>query len=236
MLDEELGDVVKNLRALGADDADVEAKRAEDRLPRSVRDTLSAFANTRGGMLILGLDEMSGFRASGVRNAAKMVADLGAVCAGEMDPPLRPLIRTHRFEGVDVIVAEVPALDRTRRPCFARGADSRQATAELGDLVARGLVVQTGSRRWARYELVSSSALGAAPGARADRRREVLEALGAAELTRAEIAERLGMSGKTVARWLRILRNEGTVDVVGESIRSPKVRYRRTGKAMLGDE
>lgn len=70
---------------------------------------------------------------------------------------------------------------------------------------------------------------------RADRRSEVLKALGTRELTRAEIAEQLGMSGKTVARWLRVLRKEGAVDLIGESLRSPNVRYRRTGKVMLGE-
>lgn len=37
MLDDELADIVGDLRRLGGDDADVEAKRAEDRLPQSVR-------------------------------------------------------------------------------------------------------------------------------------------------------------------------------------------------------
>ena len=44
MLDEELGAIVSSLRALGADDSDVEAKREETALPKSVRETVSAFA------------------------------------------------------------------------------------------------------------------------------------------------------------------------------------------------
>ncbi|WP_033291006.1 ATP-binding protein [Amycolatopsis jejuensis] len=572
MLDDELAEIIRNLRQLGADDADIEAKRAEDRLPKSVRDTVSAFANTRGGVLILGLDEASGFRAGGVRDPAKMTADLAAVCADEMEPPLRPLIKTHRFEGVDLAVAEVPALDNRSRPCFAKrvgmaqgsyvrvgdgdrrlsgyevhlmvanrgqprddeevvsgtglddldpelltafvarlqeqrphafadlarddilrrvkilvgdhvtvagllalgrypqhffpqlmvsfvhyptsdgsdirtgdrfldnrllegsipvivrdalaalranmsrratvrgagridsweypelalreavvnalvhrdyspesrgtqvqiemypdrlvvrnpgglygpvteetlgdegvssarnatllrlledvplpgtsrtvcenrgsgirtmimalrdaslspprfvdkislfrvefpnhalisdevvgwirglgeygltdsqclglamskvgdvldnqsyrgatGVDSRRATAELGDLVARGLLQQTGSRRWARYELVPSARADLPPSSRRDRRHEVLDVLGAEELTRAELAVRLDMPDKTVSRWLRILREEGMVQLTGGSTRSRNVRYRRTGKAMLGE-
>ncbi|MFE3781877.1 ATP-binding protein [Amycolatopsis sp. NPDC059090] len=572
MLDDELAEIVGNLRRLGGDDADVEAKRAEDRLPKSVRDTVSAFANTRGGVLILGLDETSGFSANSVRDPAKMTADLSAVCADEMEPPLRPLIKTHRFEGADLVVAEVPALDSRSRPCFAKrlgmaqgsyvrvgdgdrrlsgyevhlmvanrgqprddeepvaeadladldselvstfvgrlqqqrpyafadlsredvlrrvkvlvddrvtvagllalgrypqhffpqlmisfvhyptpegadlrtgdrfldnrvlegsiptmvrdalavlranmsrratvrgagridsweypepalreavvnalahrdyssesrgtqvqiemypdrlvirnpgglygpvtedtlgeegvssarnatllklledvplpgtartvcenrgsgirtmlmalrdaslspprfvdkisffrvefpshalisdevvawirrlgeygltdsqclglamskagdvldnhsyrsatGVDSRRATAELGDLVARGLLRQTGSRRWARYELVASVGTGLRPPGRRDRRREVLDALGAAELARAEMAAVLDMPDKTVSRWLRVLRDEGLVELIGESPRSPNARYRRTSKVMLGE-
>ncbi|AIJ20284.1 ATP-binding protein [Amycolatopsis methanolica] len=120
----------------------------------------------------------------------------------------------------------------------ATGVDSRRATAELGDLVARGLVTQLGGRRWARYEL----APGIGPGttgsavARADRRAEVLAALDGRELTRAEIAEVIGVSDKAVARWLRILRGEGLVELVGGAVRSPHVRYRTTGQRALDDQ
>ena len=114
--------IVSSLRALGADDSDVEAKRAETALPKSVRETLSAFANTHGGVLILGLDEPAGFQATGVRDAAKIAADLASLCSTDMEPPLRPKIKTHRFEGVDLVVAEIPELERGRKPCYYAGA------------------------------------------------------------------------------------------------------------------
>jgi plasmid stabilization system protein ParE len=108
VLDEDLAEIVLKLRAHGADDADVEAKRAERKLPRSVRSTLSAFANTAGGVIILGLDEEGGFASSGVADAAKLESDLASVCTTDFEPPLRPRIRTHRFEGVDLVVAPSP--------------------------------------------------------------------------------------------------------------------------------
>src|SRR5262245_30783353 len=118
MLDGEVVEIVENLRLLGGDGADVEAKRAETRLPSSIRATLSAFANTSGGTVILGLDEAAGFAATGVRDPAKMANDLASWCATEMEPPLRPLIRVHQFEGVSLVVAEVPELDPASKPCF----------------------------------------------------------------------------------------------------------------------
>lgn len=128
MLDSEVSEIVENLRLLGADDADVEAKRAEQQLPTSIRATLSAFSNTRGGVVVLGLDEGQGFAATGVRDAAKMSADLASWCSTEMEPPLRPLIRVHRFEGVDLVVAEIPELDASSKPCFYRGAGITQGS------------------------------------------------------------------------------------------------------------
>jgi len=144
VLDHELVEIVDNLRTLGTDGADVEAKRADRQLPPSIRTTLSAFANTRGGVLILGLDESEGFAASGVREPAKMAGDLASWCSTEMEPPLRPLIRVHQIEGASLVVAEIPELEPARKPCFYRGAGLTQ-----GSYVR----VADGDRRLTGYEV-----------------------------------------------------------------------------------
>ncbi|MGH4025061.1 MAG: ATP-binding protein [Pseudonocardiaceae bacterium] len=128
MLDHELVEIIENLRVLGTDVADVEAKHAEQQLPSSIRATLSAFANTRGGVLILGLDESEGFLATGVGHPGKVTADLASWCSTEMEPPLRPLIRSHQFEGAHLVVAEIPELEQTRKPCYYRGAGVTQGS------------------------------------------------------------------------------------------------------------
>jgi ATP-dependent DNA helicase RecG len=131
MLDDELDIVITKLQALGADDSEVEAKRAETALPRSVRETLSAFSNTHGGVLILGLDESLGFHATGVGDAAKLSADLASLCSTDMEPRLRPKIKTHQFESADLVVAEIPELERNRKPCYYVGAGMRPGTCGL---------------------------------------------------------------------------------------------------------
>lgn len=122
MTPDELTEYVRQLRATGTDDADVEAKAARTSLPKSVRDTLSAFSNTRGGVIILGVAEEEAFRATGVEDPGKVAADLAALASNNMEPPLRPLIEVHEFEGVKLVTAEVPALDDSLRPCFYKGA------------------------------------------------------------------------------------------------------------------
>jgi ATP-dependent DNA helicase RecG len=95
MTTEELADLIGELRRARTDTLRVEAKRAERELPRRLWETLSAFANTRGGgLLILGLDQEAGFAAAGVQDPGKVMQDLASVC-GEMEPPVRGHRRAH---------------------------------------------------------------------------------------------------------------------------------------------
>lgn len=144
MLDAELSEIVANLRVLGADIADVEVKNSSGGLPKSLRETLSAFSNTRGGVVILGLDEGRGFAAAGLPNPAKLAADFASMCSSEMEPAIRPLIQIHQFENERVIVAEIPELDPAHRPCFYIGAGMTK-----GSFVR----VSDGDRRLSAYEV-----------------------------------------------------------------------------------
>ena len=51
----DLAEVVAGLRETGVEFEDVEVKRAAGGMPQSVAETMSAFANSGGGLIILGL-------------------------------------------------------------------------------------------------------------------------------------------------------------------------------------
>ena len=145
--DERLQDVVSRLREQRTDSSSVEAKRATDALPGSLRPTLSAFSNTAGGIVVLGLAEELGFQATGVADGAKMLADFGAMCAGELEPPIRPRsLEIVRFEGVDLVVAEISALPIDDKPCFV-----------LKQGKERGSYIRTsdGDRRMTTHEIAT---------------------------------------------------------------------------------
>ena len=63
---------------------------------------------------------------------------------------------------------------------------------------------------------------------RANRRTALLAALGEETLSRAELTARTGLNDQTVRRWLTIMRNERSVELIGSSPRSASARYRRT--------
>lgn len=109
------------------------------------------------------------------------------------------------------------------------GVDSRLATRELDDLATRGLIQMTGVGRWAEYTLsdvlTETDVLRVAT--RADRRpgiRRLLRERG--PLTRAELGSELGVHQTTVNRWLRLMRQEGEVELTTVNEKDPGVRYR----------
>ena len=61
MTDEELTRIVARLRRQKSDDAQTEAKACAGGLSADVWESVSAFANTHGGLLLLGLDENARF-------------------------------------------------------------------------------------------------------------------------------------------------------------------------------
>jgi ATP-dependent DNA helicase RecG len=145
MTQDELQEILRQLRQHGSEVTGVEAKRARDQLPRRLWETLSAFSNTAGGgVVLLGVDEEAGFTATGVEVAAKLQADLAALCSDQMEPPLRPLIQLWEVDGRTLVSAEIPELPPDQKPCYYKGGGlPNGAFIRVGD----------GDRRLSPYEV-----------------------------------------------------------------------------------
>lgn len=114
----ELAEIVASLRAVRVEFEDIEVKRAGGGVPQSLAETMSAFANARGGIIILGLDEKAGFAAAGVPDPAAMRDEVAGIARGRLTPALAPSIEIVPFEGTALLVVEVGALPLSQRPCY----------------------------------------------------------------------------------------------------------------------
>lgn len=124
MEDLDLERIVARLRRQGSDDAEVEVKAAGSGLGSAVWKSVSAFANTAGGLIILGLDESSSFAPVAGFDPQKImdaVADGfgdGNVTGGRLTNP--PNYRPWRDEvdGAPVVLVSVEENAPGTKPCF----------------------------------------------------------------------------------------------------------------------
>lgn len=118
---EELQRRVALLRSLGSDDATTEAKSAAGGLPSKIWRSVSAFANTVGGVIILGLNESDGFKLAKGFDQGRILDALSDGLNGKQ-PKVSPVppheVEQMPFEGGVVVVVTVDPLVSGTAPCF----------------------------------------------------------------------------------------------------------------------
>ena len=117
---------------------EIEFKKAKDTLPNSIWETVSAFANTRGGVIILGVEERDhSFSLTGVSNAAKMESDFWSTLRNPRKISSFS-IGTKAFEILsasdnrEIIRITIPQASPTELPVYLNG-DIRQVYIRRGE-------------------------------------------------------------------------------------------------------
>jgi predicted HTH transcriptional regulator len=106
------------------EDNRLEAKRAKGGLPASIWETFSAFANTDGGLILLGVEEANDHTLTvcGVDNAHHLISDFWNTINNPNKVSLNFLtdrmVRTQEVDGKEIVVIEVPRADRRHRPIY----------------------------------------------------------------------------------------------------------------------
>lgn len=111
-------EVLTTLRRIGGEPTSIEAKRAVGRLPRSLRETLSAFSNTGGGTILLGVDEQNGFDLVELDDPVALRDGLVQMSRGDITPALQISTEIVEVEGHRLVMAEIPPAPADRRPAY----------------------------------------------------------------------------------------------------------------------
>lgn len=129
IIDEPIPTGIERLRAQHNDDGDYEAKACSNKLASSVWESISAFANTHGGTLLLGLSEEDGFSPTKGfdldRVRDQLVSGMGdsGMDGAKISPvPTYEIIRVP-FEDSQILAVRIQELTVDNKPCFikARG-------------------------------------------------------------------------------------------------------------------
>lgn len=111
----------------------LECKKAERGLPNSIWETYSSFANTDGGIIILGVEERLGHQlvVTGVKDAHKMKSDFWNMVNNRQKVNINILtdrmVKVYEVDGKKVLAIEVPRADRRYRPVYV-GTDPMKGT------------------------------------------------------------------------------------------------------------
>jgi len=117
---------------------DFEVKEAADALPKNIWETVSAFSNTSGGWLVLGVKQIGKrFDIQGINNAEKIESDLMNALRGgrKMNFPLFPMAKKYDIDGKTILAfhfdssPQKPIFFTTINNTFIRsGSGDRRAT------------------------------------------------------------------------------------------------------------
>lgn len=119
MLPVDLAQLLDKLRIIGTEQQHVEVKSGAG---KNMLETLSAFSNKDGGIIIFGIDEESGFTPVPNFDSRKTQDSLNSFCE-KLTPPVRPTVEVMPFEGSSVVVAHFKEMAPFDKPCYitARG-------------------------------------------------------------------------------------------------------------------
>ncbi len=123
---------IRNLQAY-AEDNRIEAKKARNNIPASIWETYSSFANTDGGIILLGVEENADhtLRVVGVEDAHKMQAEFWNMVNNRQKVNLNILtnrmVEVQEYDGKQLLVISVPKVDRKQRPVYV-GLDPMKGT------------------------------------------------------------------------------------------------------------
>ena len=118
-------------RCLNREDGSFEAKSFSKRIPESLWETYSAFANTSGGTIVLGLDEPddeSGYIVGGIKNAEGIRDELWSTLNNSQKVSVNVMmdkdLKVIDVDGKKIIVMDVPEAHRTIRPVYIKNVNS----------------------------------------------------------------------------------------------------------------
>lgn len=141
--DQDLANSIERMRLAGTDLSECELKDASGGIPKSLPETISAFANTSGGSIVLGVSESS-FLPAKHANAKILQAGCAQAVRELVEPPVAADIRILQFKDAPVVVANIPESSARQKPCFVKKRGQRD-----GSFIRTG----DGDHHMSQYEL-----------------------------------------------------------------------------------
>ncbi|MDR2147157.1 MAG: ATP-binding protein [Tannerella sp.] len=140
----------------------IEAKKATGGVPDSLWESYSAFANTEGGIILLGVSEVNKrLVISGLVNAQEMIQKLWNLLNNRQKVNLNILVERNiyiqKVDSKEIVVIEVPRADRRDKPIFinndlSKGTFRRNATVLIRVVIGKLLLKSSNAKKTYIYQ------------------------------------------------------------------------------------
>ena len=118
MSESDVAQTLAVLRRIRGEPERVEVKRAAHGVPASLRATLSAFSNTGGGTVLLGVDEAADFAVVDLPDAVALRDSVARMARDDLTPALQITSEIVEVEGGLVVAVTVPPVAADRQPVY----------------------------------------------------------------------------------------------------------------------
>lgn len=96
----------------------IETKSAKDGFPKKCYDTISAFANKSGGIIIFGIDEENNFSLNDVYDINDLQKQIASLCSDAFEPIIRPEFLSVEYKNKKLLVVQINEIAQNKKPCF----------------------------------------------------------------------------------------------------------------------
>lgn len=114
----ELHAAIRQLKLSRTDSQSIEVKESVGKMPSTIAETISAFANGSGGTIVLGLSEENNFEPSKGFDARRIADALSQACSDKLTPPVRADIDILEYNNASIVVASIDEILPRDKPCY----------------------------------------------------------------------------------------------------------------------
>lgn len=118
MTETEVIDAIKYMQEYQTETDKLEAKTAEKGCPQKCYDTISAFANKRGGIIIFGINEHNNFIEQDVYDVNDLQKQITSLCTTSLEPKIRPEFLAVTYNGKKLLAVKINELPQKKKPCY----------------------------------------------------------------------------------------------------------------------
>ena len=134
MTEKEVIEAIKYMQKYQTETDKIEAKTAEIDCPKKCYDTISAFANKYGGLIIFGINENNNFIEQDVYGVSDLQKKITALCTNSMEPKLRPEILPITYNNKKLLAVKIDEIPQNQKPCYYKSAGMNKGSyIRIGD-------------------------------------------------------------------------------------------------------